>query len=275
MKWIINSDIDNTLIYSYKHDIGNDKICVEVYQGREISYMTRRSHELLEKLCERQDGWFVPTTTRTIEQYQRIQFGIRSIPRYALVCNGGVLLDGGISDPDWYRQSLQRIKESQDELEKARVLLETDPNRSMEVRFIEQLFLFTKSSDPELSTARLKEQLDPQKVDIMQNGAKVYVVPVKLNKGAAVKRLKEYLGGGMICSAGDSEFDLPMLVMSDAAFFPEHLRRDLCMMGRLARRKTGRQIVEKSQVLFGICEEELFSEGWLGRISNCYVNQLL
>ena len=37
---IFFTDLDNTLIYSYKRDIGDAKRCVEVYQGREISFMT-------------------------------------------------------------------------------------------------------------------------------------------------------------------------------------------------------------------------------------------
>ena len=38
------SDLDNTLIFSYKHDIGKEKRCVEIYQGREVSYITERTY---------------------------------------------------------------------------------------------------------------------------------------------------------------------------------------------------------------------------------------
>ena len=37
---IFFTDLDNTLIYSYRRDIGRDKVCVELYQGREISFVT-------------------------------------------------------------------------------------------------------------------------------------------------------------------------------------------------------------------------------------------
>ena len=36
---VFYSDLDNTLIYSYRREIGGKKRCVEVYQGREISFM--------------------------------------------------------------------------------------------------------------------------------------------------------------------------------------------------------------------------------------------
>lgn len=31
---VFHTDLDNTLIYSYRHDIGQDRICAEVYQGK-------------------------------------------------------------------------------------------------------------------------------------------------------------------------------------------------------------------------------------------------
>ena len=43
------ADLDNTLIFSYKREIGPDKVCVEVYEGREISFMTRHSLENLDR----------------------------------------------------------------------------------------------------------------------------------------------------------------------------------------------------------------------------------
>ena len=94
---ILNIDMDNTLIYSYKHDIGREKINVELYNGREISYITKRTFELLNEIKKR--FLIVPTTTRTKQQYERIFLGIGLI-KYALVCNGGVLLVDGKPDED-------------------------------------------------------------------------------------------------------------------------------------------------------------------------------
>ena len=96
--YLFNCDLDNTLIYSYKHDIGADKINVEQYQGREISFITSRTFELLKEVAEK--TVFVPTTTRTVEQYGRIDLGIHT-PQYALVCNGGILLKNGVEDSEW------------------------------------------------------------------------------------------------------------------------------------------------------------------------------
>ncbi|MDE6056296.1 MAG: HAD family hydrolase, partial [Lachnospiraceae bacterium] len=78
---IFHTDLDNTLIYSYKHNIGEKKRCVEIYQGREISFVTQETYRLLQMLSERKGQvLIVPTTTRTIEQYQRIDLGVGTFP---------------------------------------------------------------------------------------------------------------------------------------------------------------------------------------------------
>ena len=45
------TDLDNTLIYSYKHDIGTDKECVEIYNDREISFSTKNTLKLIKDHC--------------------------------------------------------------------------------------------------------------------------------------------------------------------------------------------------------------------------------
>lgn len=214
---VLCTDLDNTLIYSYKHDIGIDKRNVEIYQGREISFITAKTYGLLKKL--REIMLIIPTTTRTIEQYERIDLGVGRFS-FALVCNGGILLRDGVRDPEWYRESLFRIEESVGELEQAIRFLERDPRRKMEIRFIENLFVFTKCSCPEMSVEQLTECVDPRYVDVFHNGEKVYVVPVGLGKGTALERIRTYLDAEMIYAAGDSAFDVSMLDRADAAFAP-------------------------------------------------------
>ena len=114
------SDLDNTIIYSYKHDIGEDKVGVELYNDRIISFMTGKSYELLKEADRRL--LFVPVTTRTPEQYARIDLGVK--PQYALVCNGGMLLKGGVRDEEWYRDSLKMISASEAEMKKAYGLMD-------------------------------------------------------------------------------------------------------------------------------------------------------
>ena len=176
---IFNSDLDNTMIYSYKHDIGENKICAEIYQNREISFVTHKTAELLKQVNSAVN--FVPTTTRTLEQYNRINLGI-GVPKYALVCNGGVLLVDGVEDVEWYNESFDLVRDCQEQLSAAEIILDNDVNRTFEIRNIRKLFIFTKSSEPLMSVETLKEKLDTNLVDVFNNGVKVYVVPKTLGK---------------------------------------------------------------------------------------------
>ncbi len=214
---VLNIDLDNTLIYSYKHDIGPDKINVERYHGREISYITGKTFELLKELESRL--LIVPTSTRTIEQYERIRLGIGEI-KYALVCNGGILLENGKSNDKWYQNSLKSIRKSVPQLHRAMQLLESEPRRKFELRFIEELFIFTKCEESENIVKELKEVLDNSLVDIFHNGEKVYVVPVDLQKGNAVARFQNYIHADKVIAAGDSEFDISMLKAADVRLAP-------------------------------------------------------
>lgn len=214
---VLNTDLDNTLIYSYKHEIGSDKINVELYNNREISFITRRTYELLNELKKKL--LIIPTSTRTIEQYERINLGVGKF-EYALVCNGGILLVNGKRDEIWYQDSLNRIHRSMKEIDDALRLLESDSRRSFELRFIENLFVFTKCDEPEAVVKDLKEQLDNTLVDVFHNGEKVYVVPVDLSKGIAVERFRSYINADTIIAAGDSEFDISMLKAADIGLTP-------------------------------------------------------
>lgn len=214
---VLHTDLDNTMIYSYKQDIGKYKRTVEIYQEREISFITEKTFELLNQVKEKM--LIVPTSTRTIEQYKRIHLGVGLFP-YALVCNGGILLTDGERDKEWYKDSLENIKESQKELDRARKFLEKDARRSFELRFIEELFIFTKCEEPTEVIKDLKEKLDISKVDVFHNGIKVYVVPKNLSKGNAIKRFKNYVEADMVIAAGDSEFDISMLLGADIGLAP-------------------------------------------------------
>ena len=63
MNGILCADMDNTIIYSYKRNIGENKLNVELYNGREISFISEKTHDLLKKVSEKMT--IIPTSTRT------------------------------------------------------------------------------------------------------------------------------------------------------------------------------------------------------------------
>ncbi len=247
---ILFTDLDNTLIYSYKHDIGTEKRKVELCQGREISYLTEHTFALLKEIKEK--VLIVPTTTRTIEQYERIDFGLGGF-KFALTVNGGILLIDGKSDENWYKDSLEEITESREELERSFEMLDKDTRRSFELRFINDLFVFTKCEEAESVTAELKSVLDGGLVDVFSNGEKVYILPKKLNKGRAVERFMKYLYETGSIAAGDSEFDVSMLKAAGLGIAPAGFR------DRFGIAADGNEILEMPS-------DRLFSEAFLEEI---------
>ena len=85
------SDLDNTMIFSYKKNIGENNIAVEKKGEKEISFMTSYSHNKLEILDR--DYNFIPLTTRSLEQYRRINFFKNKKIKIVLLANGGILLE--------------------------------------------------------------------------------------------------------------------------------------------------------------------------------------
>ena len=239
---VLHTDLDNTIIYSYKHEIGPAKRNVELYQGREVSFITERTYGLLQQV--RKEMLVVPTSTRSIEQYQRIDLGVGPFP-YALVCNGGILLADGKRDDAWYQASLGLIGQSESVLQKALCLLEEDSRRKFELRFIERLFVFTKCGEPQRVVEDLRDALHTELVDVFHNGGKVYVVPRALNKGKAVQRFREYIHADFVVAAGDSEFDISMLEEADVGLAPHGFAEEFAV-DFTVREMDGRKVFAES-----------------------------
>ena len=222
---VFHTDLDNTLIYSHRRDIGSDKQAVERYEGREISFMTTRTQELLRGVQEKVR--FIPCTTRSMAQYQRLQLLPHWQPQFALVANGGILLEHGNVDEAWYQESLQLAEKAAEQLRLAAMLLEKAESRILPVKWIDSLFLFTKSDEPRQLQRQLRAQLDLMQVEVLLHGQKLYVLPRELHKGTAVQRLRCRYPKDHVIAAGDSAFDVPMLLAADYAFAPESLAEPL------------------------------------------------
>lgn len=215
------TDLDNTLIYSQRRDIGEKKVPVELYEGRQVSFMTKQSQELLLKLKDQIE--IVPLTTRSTQQYERICFAKEWSPTFALTGNGGTLLYQGREDMQWTEETKRLIAPCAAALDQAQMLLEKEEDRILDVRRVNGLFVFTKSGQPEKTLQRLREQIDSEDVTFHNNKEKVYVVPKALNKATALRRLQEYLKPRVTYAAGDSDFDIEMLRAADHAFAPREL----------------------------------------------------
>lgn len=251
------SDLDNTIIFSYKRDIGKDKVLVEKRLEKELSFMSGYSHSKLEILDR--DYNFIPLTTRSLEQYRRINFFGEKKIRLALVANGGILLENDKIVDKWYEESLNLAKESLEELKKAEEILSQREEIYFEIRLVDGLFIFTKSNDIEVTLEILGKNLDLSLVDISNHGEKIYVFPKSINKGKSLERLKKYYNFNEIVVAGDSEMDIPMLERGDISIFPIKLEKS----------------IEKTKGNYAIdTENRIFSDEVVDLVEKFFINQL-
>ena len=218
-KFLFACDLDNTLIHSYKHKMDGD-ICIEIYNGREQSFISSRAVDLLKEIAKK--ILFVPVTTRSIEQYKRIQWLEGTTPEFAVVSNGVNLLHNGEIDLIWRKDFYKKIRPYADELQIKFKKLSQNKNFTI-CRIVDESFLFLKCSD-DADIIKIAEEIQGDTNLIVEySGRKIYLFPPKLNKGEAVLKLKEIFKPAKTFAAGDSSIDIPMLNVADIAFAHRNL----------------------------------------------------
>lgn len=228
---LIASDLDRTLIYSAAAlglrmpDAEAPRLlCVEVYGHQPLSYMTETAAGLLAELAG--GSVFVPTTTRTREQYGRIRLP-GPAPRFAICANGGHLLVDGESDPDWQASVRARLAAASAPLEEVRAHLvrTADPAWLLKERVAEDLFAYLVVERALLPGAYVKELAawaEERGWTVSLQGRKIYAVPKPLTKSAAVAEIARRTGASEVLGAGDSLLDADLLLAADLAWRPGH-----------------------------------------------------
>ena len=210
-------DLDHTLIYPHRVALDREKVVVEHLNGKEQSFMTQMTYEFLKK----QDHLdLIPVTTRSETQFNRLTvFQNGGLCKYALICNGGVLLVNGKEDRTWYEDTLTLISKEVLNLNKVRrIVQELLP--SAEIHDVRELFFYIKHDSPCQFALQLTQRVLPTNICILYDRHKVYCLPLTLNKGVAIQRFEKRYGFAKAIAAGDSEFDLPMLLCVDTAIIP-------------------------------------------------------
>ncbi|CAM5540436.1 HAD family hydrolase [Streptomyces avidinii] len=233
MTVLVASDLDRTLIYStaalgltMPDPVAPRLLCVEVHESKPLSYMTETAAELLAELTADPSVVFVPTTTRTRKQYQRIRFPGRPAP-YAICANGGQLLVDGVPDRDWRRQVAARLAEECAPLEEVHqhLLSTADPAWLRKARLAEDLFAYLvveRALVPDEWVKALSEWAEARGWAVSLQGRKIYAVPRPLTKSAAMYEVARRTGATTTLAAGDSLLDADLLLAADAAWRPGH-----------------------------------------------------
>lgn len=227
---IFASDLDQTLIYSrksFREPAAEEEIeLIETLDGKEISFMTKRAIQLLKEAAQLYE--FIPVTTRTIEQYKRVSIFQNSIvPRFAITCNGGRILENGRVDEDWNRTLKDRLDSGSAPIDAVAEKFDQIASEQwvLKKRRAEDLFLYyivERSQIPAAELAEFTGWLDQEGWTYSLQGRKLYFVPKPVSKWNALHHVSRQLNAEKVITAGDSLLDLCMLEGAHHAFCPFH-----------------------------------------------------
>lgn len=236
MTALIATDLDRTLIYS-QSAMGQAQfatlrpVCVELYRGEPLSYLTPHSIASLGALT--QLAPVVPVTTRTPEQYGRIVIP-GFTPRYAIVSSGGRILTDGVDDAQWRTHVEAQVRRGPASLTEVSAQLRSriDDSWVHSMRTADDLFCY------------LVVDLDAQPADFLidwnswcadrewvvsQQGRKIYAMPRVVTKSAALAQVRQRLvADGLlhaespVYAAGDGQLDTDLLEYADQGIRPRH-----------------------------------------------------
>lgn len=224
---IFASDLDRTLIYS-NNFLGpelNNTIIVEKKDDAALSHMTNKSIDLLNLISERLI--FIPTTTRSLEQFNRINiFRDRIYTKYAVVANGGIILKNNSIDLNWTKliqDRMRKIPPPKDLINQFQFFFKSEDINSY--RCCDNLFLYavlkTNTANEE-NYLKLEQLSNKIGYTVIKNGRKIYIIPSFLNKWEPVKYIMNLENEKNLICAGDSMLDLPMLINSNYGVIPIH-----------------------------------------------------
>lgn len=220
-KALLFSDLDNTLIYSHRHEdeyIGK-KIWVEELDGHRQSFMTEITYSWLLS----QDKYeLIPVTTRNRKQFGRLESSLSKLyTRDVLICNGAILLHDGQEDTEWRKESEEIVRPSLGEYHEMLSYAKKmcgDDNVISEGNFL----FYIKTKEPASVFEELKS-VSKGYLAFSYVSSKVYGYPQENSKGRAIQRYMKRYGKKPSVAMGDSDMDISMLSAVDIAICPSKL----------------------------------------------------
>lgn len=219
------SDLDNTLLFSERSGypaLTADITQVETHTDGSGGYLSNTTLARLGRLSKQIP--FVPTTTRSEQQYRGIAFPGVQI-EYAIVANGATLLRCGVREEEWAAHMLTNVLPASAPLRDVRASVKWILDAAEVERrdkTVEELFLYAYMLDPRQLTGNVMLSLETLAADvnwkISLQKRKLYFLPAGLTKGAAAKAVAVRLGVDKLLAAGDSRLDISLLDVADHAW---------------------------------------------------------
>ncbi|MBA4857015.1 HAD family hydrolase [Nocardia farcinica] len=231
---LVATDLDRTMIYSrnaFSTTAEVPTVCVEHLEGAPLSFMTTAAALRMQRLTE--PAAVIPTTTRTIKQFTRIQ--LPGAPwRYAVTSNGGNILVDGVPDMRWRIDIDAKVRAGGATLSEVSAELRgrIDDSWVSKFRIADHLFCYLVVK-PKAVPADFLAEWDRWCRDrgwtASQQGRKIYTMPQAVCKSVAVAEVRNrMLAAGELAdtartlAAGDGALDAEMLRAADRAIRPRH-----------------------------------------------------
>jgi hydroxymethylpyrimidine pyrophosphatase-like HAD family hydrolase len=222
---IFASDLDNTLLYSFrKYGEYTPGKVYEQKDGKSLSFMPMEAHSIfteLQKKCT-----FIPVTTRNIEQYNRVSLHAK----YAIVNNGGTILIDGNIDQEWEQQTRRDMAALGASSDSVRSYINLHANNLFRapLRKSDEFVEYGVLKNPKLSPNDLDQLYGMDRVlvtvgwKLHVQGRKVYAVPSCITKQRALEYLSNKIELPILACAGDSNMDKKFVHMGSFSFVPAH-----------------------------------------------------
>ncbi|WP_067532877.1 HAD family hydrolase [Nocardia crassostreae] len=206
-------------------------VCVEHLEGAPLSFMTIIAADRMRTLTE--PAAVIPTTTRTIKQFNRIR--LPGAPwRYAITTNGGNILENGVPDMRWRIDLDAEVRATSATLSEVNAELRSRIDDSFVTKFrvADHLFCYLVVKPKHLPDGFLAEWdawCRPRGWSASQQGRKIYTMPLAVCKSRAVAEVRRRLTDSgelspeaRLLAAGDGALDAEMLRAADSAIRPRH-----------------------------------------------------
>ncbi|WP_040800172.1 hypothetical protein [Nocardia higoensis] len=231
---LVATDLDRTMIYSrnaFSTAAEVPTVCVEHLEGAPLSFMTTAAAQRMRHLTE--PAAVIPTTTRTIKQFNRIR--LPGAPwRYAVTSNGGNILVDGVPDMRWRIDVDAKVRAGGTTLSHVSAELRgrIDDSWVSKFRIADHLFCYLvvrPKAVPEGFLAEWDRWCRERGWTASQQGRKIYTMPRAVCKSVAVAEVRRRLiDAGELAetastlAAGDGALDAEMLRAADRAIRPRH-----------------------------------------------------
>jgi len=231
MTILFASDLDRTLIYS-KNSRGlevseQDFAAVEWVDEKPTAFMTQKGLQLFQHIAS--TITFLPVTTRTADQYNRITglFNAADKPKYAIVSNGAVILEDGKPLTEWSDKVIAQMQQNRTSIEHVLPQLDayTKNKFVLKVMQAESWFVYLIIDEQAFSVEefeKLSQIFYQQGFTLSHQGRKVYIMPTCINKSTALQFIKERIDANTVIAAGDSMLDFDMVLNATHGFIPSH-----------------------------------------------------